>query len=69
MGSSMGVDKMFRAVEYRKHAQECRVLARNVQNEEHKKQLLKMAEAWDKFGEERERSERSSAPGEQGIPS
>ena len=52
---------MSKGVEYRKHAQECRALARNVQNEEHKNQLLKMAEAWDSFAAERERLERTKA--------
>lgn len=48
---------MTSATEYRKHAQECRALARNVQNDEHKSQLLKMAEAWESFAAERERAE------------
>ena len=48
---------MLKSVEYRKQAQECRALARNVQNEGHKGQLLKMAQAWDSFAAERERSE------------
>ena len=50
---------MSKAAEYRKHAQECRALARNVQNEEHKNQLLKMAQAWDSFAGEHERLEQS----------
>jgi hypothetical protein len=50
---------MPKAAEYRKHAQECRALARNVQNEEHKSQLLKMADAWDSFAREYERLEQS----------
>ena len=40
---------MEKTSEYRQHAEECRVLARNAQNEEQRRQLLKMAEAWDKF--------------------
>ena len=51
---------MSKAAEYRKHAQECRALARNVQNEEHKNQLLKMAQAWDSFAGEHERLEHST---------
>ena len=47
------------ASEYRLHAQECRALARNAQNEEQRTQLLKMAEAWDNFAAERERLIRS----------
>ena len=50
-----------KGAEYRKHAQECRALARNVQNEGHKGQLLKMAEAWDSFAAERERIEHTQA--------
>jgi len=50
---------MTKGIEYRKHARECRALARNVQNEGHKFQLLKMAEAWDSFAAERERLEQT----------
>jgi hypothetical protein len=50
---------MSKAAEYRKHAGECRALARNVQNDEHRNQLLKMADAWDNFAVESERSERA----------
>ena len=48
---------MSKGAEYRKHAEECRALARHVQNEGHKAQLVKMAEAWDSFAAERERLE------------
>ena len=41
--------------EYRKHAAECRALARNVKNEQHRAQLLKMADAWENFAVENER--------------
>jgi hypothetical protein len=37
--------------EYQLHAHECRALARGVQSEEHRTQLLKMAEAWDNFAQ------------------
>jgi len=40
---------MSKSTEHRKHAQECRALAHNVQNDEHRAQLLKMAAAWDSF--------------------
>ncbi len=50
---------MSKGTEYRKHAQECRALARNVQNEGHRGQLLRMAEAWDSFAAERERLEQT----------
>jgi hypothetical protein len=52
---------MTKASDYRKNAQECRALARNVQNDSHKNQLIKMAEAWDSFAAERERLEQSRA--------
>jgi len=41
--------------EYRKHAAECRALARNVKNEQHRAQLLNMADAWENFAVENER--------------
>ena len=47
------------AGEYRKHAAECRALARNVKNEQHRAQLLKMADAWENFAVENERVVRS----------
>ena len=40
---------MTSAGECAKHAAECRVLARHVQDEEHRNQLLRMADAWDNF--------------------
>ena len=46
---------MAKAGEYRKHAAECRALARNVKNEQHRIQLLKMADAWENFAVENER--------------
>ncbi len=55
---------MFNATEYRKHAQECRALAHNIKSEQHRNQLLKMAEAWDKFGDERERIDNAVLAGE-----
>jgi hypothetical protein len=41
--------------EYRQHAEECRMLARAVHTEEHRAQLMKMAEAWDNFAQEADR--------------
>jgi hypothetical protein len=58
---------MFKTVEYRKHAQECRALAHNIKNEQHRNQLLKMAEAWDKFGDERERLDSTDLIGSSGA--
>ena len=41
--------------EYREHAEECRTLARNAQNEEQRRQLLELAETWGSLALERER--------------
>ena len=41
--------------EYREHAMECRRLASQMQVEDHRDQLLSMAETWDRMAEERER--------------
>lgn len=46
---------MKKTEDYRKHAQECRAMAQNARNAEERGQLLKMAEAWDRFAVERER--------------
>ena len=43
---------MKKASEYRKHAEECRALARGVQGEQ-RDQLLEMAATWDKLAAER----------------
>ena len=54
-----------KAEEYRRHAEECRVLARAAQNGEHRNQLLIMAETWDGLAAERERGLRAGrAPAE-----
>jgi hypothetical protein len=45
-----------KAAEYRRHAAECRVLARSAHNVEHRNQLLIMAETWDSLASERERA-------------
>ena len=45
---------MKKAIEYRQHAGECRALARSAQNEEHRVQLIKMAETWEKLAGDRE---------------
>ena len=43
------------AAEYRKHAEECRVLAKQVPEGEQRNQLLEMARTWDNLAIERER--------------
>jgi hypothetical protein len=47
------------ASEYRKHAQECRLLARQVSEGEQREQLLEMARTWDGLAESRERQIRN----------
>jgi hypothetical protein len=42
------------AAEYRKHAEECRVLAKQVPEGEHREQLLEMARTWDNLAKDRE---------------
>jgi len=42
------------AAEYRKHAEECRALAKQVPDGEHRNQLLEMARTWDNLAADRE---------------
>ena len=44
---------MKRASEYRQHAQECRALAKKMQQGEHHDQLLEMAATWERLAVER----------------
>jgi hypothetical protein len=46
---------MKKASEYRQHAQECRELARGSTADDHRDQLLRMAETWEQLATERER--------------
>jgi hypothetical protein len=45
---------MKKASEYRKHAEECRALAKHVPQGEHRNQLLEMARTWDSLADDRE---------------
>ena len=45
---------MKKAKKYRKHAEECRALARIAQNEEQRRQLLELAETWGSLALEQE---------------
>jgi hypothetical protein len=47
---------MHKSKEYREHAEQCRALARNAQNEEQRRQLLELAETWGSLALERERT-------------
>jgi hypothetical protein len=49
------LDLVKKASEYRQHAEECRALSRSSRNDEHRSQLLKMAETWEGLAAERER--------------
>ncbi len=43
------------ALEYRKHAEECRALAKQMPEGEQRNQLLEMARTWESLAVERER--------------
>jgi hypothetical protein len=43
-----------KASEYRRHAEECRALAKQMKQGEYRDQLLIMAETWDRLAAERE---------------
>jgi hypothetical protein len=51
---------MKKKIEYAKHAKECRAMAARTNLEEHRKQLLTMAETWEALAAERERTERAN---------
>jgi len=61
-----------KASEYQQHANECLALARGMRNVEHREQLPKMAETWNKLAEDRERflkqQQTQVAPSEQLAP-
>jgi hypothetical protein len=44
---------MRKVEDYKKHAEECRTMARNTVNEEQRQGLLQMAETWDGLAEDR----------------
>jgi len=46
---------MKKASEYRRHAEECRQLAAQMESGDHRDQLLDMAATWDSLAAERER--------------
>ncbi len=46
--------------EYLKHARECRSLAKQMEQGDHRDQLLKMAETWEVLASERERTHRAT---------
>jgi hypothetical protein len=48
---------MRKVSEYQEHAAECRKMARQTRNEEHKKTLEDMAQAWDMLAKEREKQQ------------
>jgi hypothetical protein len=45
---------MKKALDYRRHATECRQLAANAALPEHREQLLEMANTWEMLAEQRE---------------
>jgi len=50
----MGASIMKTAAEYRKHAEECRVLAKQMPEGDQRDQLLEMARTWENLAIERE---------------
>jgi hypothetical protein len=52
--AELGLDSLEKISNYRRQAGECRLLARKAQNEEHRSQLLIMAETWETLAVERE---------------
>ena len=46
---------MKKASEYRKHAEECRVLAQSMKDSPQREQLLEMARNWDQMARDRDR--------------
>lgn len=46
---------MKKASEYRAHARECRILAAGMESEEHRAQLLQMADHWEQLAADRSR--------------
>ena len=60
--AQFGWDSVEKISNYRRQAEECRLLARKAQNEEHRNQLLVMAETWERLAAERESFRKSSNP-------
>jgi hypothetical protein len=52
--TEFGLDSLEKISNYRRQAEECRLLARKAQNDEHRSQLLIMAETWETLAVERE---------------
>ena len=61
-GSALwGISIMKTAAEYRKHAEECRVLAKQLPEGEQRNQLLEMARTWDALAADRDRMSQKHA--------
>jgi hypothetical protein len=58
---------MKKVSDYRKHAEECRALARGMKQAEQREQLLAMAKTWDRLAEQREITSRTN-PDEPNAP-
>ena len=57
-------DKVKKASEYRQHAEECRILAKQVPDGAQRTQLLEMAKTWDALAEDRDRLAHNHPKGE-----
>jgi hypothetical protein len=47
---------MNKAAEFRKNAEQCRTLAKQMAQEQYRDQLLKMAESWERFADDYKRA-------------
>jgi hypothetical protein len=59
---------MRKVSEYEMHVKECRRMAAQMKNPEHKKQLQDMAEAWEMLARERERQMKKNRRHNQSSP-
>lgn len=52
---------MRKSSDYRKHADECRALAKGMKQAEQREQLLAMAQTWERLADQRDITSRSEA--------
>jgi hypothetical protein len=52
---------MKKASDYRKHAEECRALAKGMKQAEQREQLLAMAQTWERLADQRDITSRNEA--------
>jgi hypothetical protein len=57
-----------KASEYRAHAHDCRVLAKQMEQGEHRDQLMAMADTWERLAEQREITSNYCEAPDDGLP-